>query len=387
MAEIPGTNNVGPELSSAKGAGRIPRLNEELRRRQRERLERLRAIQIGKQGSQTEIANPRVIVAQAVKREYPHLPYDEVQKATRELVLAPKRASVKIGNQEVAVEDLQFQIAESIELINSETNSAQEYFSWFEDCSSILQHMNDGYVTDADLAERNDWLSDSYTREAEIMTCLGLYQSSAFPEAKQKYDQLYNKLVKLRQIRNAIKEATGSSSDEEKDRIDAALKALDYRKALMYVAAIREFQKHGERWNMPRNTLRRLNMYRGDDDDISGEYEWFYGGYEPDFVPEDGYEFEREEHRFDDDLKEYVLFHWDDDQNDAPVHAHAEDMVEHRMAPEDNTEEDIKTRIARLSGRRPPLKNTAFGAKEDRAQSFDADRFRRLSGAKKQNLL
>ena len=130
----------------------------------RRRLEQLRAMQIGAKGTQSEIDNPRAIVAKAVRREYPDLEYDEVQRITRELVLAPRRASVKVGSDDVPVADLQFKIAESIELLNSETNSAQEYFAWFQESSDIMRHMNDGFVSNADLKERNDWLKDSYTR-------------------------------------------------------------------------------------------------------------------------------------------------------------------------------------------------------------------------------
>lgn len=356
----------------------------------RERLERLRSIQIGKQGAQTEVASPKVIVAQAVKREYPTLPYDEVQKATRELVLAPRKATVKVGKEEIPVEDLQFKIAESIEILNSETTSSQEYFSWFEDCAEIMRNMNDGYVTDADLNDRNEWISYSYTREAEIMTCLALYQSSAFPEAKKKYDDLYNKLVKLRQIRNAIKEGTSSRSDETRDRIKAAVSnTIDLRKAVLYLATMREFQKHGERWNMPKSTLRKLRMYRGEDDELYGEYDWFYGDYEdPEY---DGLDNEDEEYRngrygreqysFDDKLKEYVLFHWDENDYAAPVYSKAEDLISHQSQQEEQ-EEDIRTRIAILSGRRPPLKDNGLGAREDRARSFDAAKFHMLSSSK-----
>ena len=63
-------------------------------------------------------------------------------------------------------------------------------------------------VSEDDLAERNEWIEDSYSREAEILTCLGLFQNCAFPEAKKHYTNLYNKLVKLRQIRSSIKEST-----------------------------------------------------------------------------------------------------------------------------------------------------------------------------------
>lgn len=356
---------------------------EEHIRQQRERLERLRSIQIGKQGAQQELANPKIIIAQAVKREYPTLPYEEVQKATRELVLAPRKATIKVGKEEVKVEDLQFKIAESIELLNSETNSSQEYFSWFEDCSEIIQHMNDGYVTDRDLNERNDWISYSYTREAEIMTCLALYQNSAFPEAKKKYEQLYNKLVKLRQIRNAIKETTGGNSDETRERIEHMLQMVDPRKAVLFMAAMQEFKKHEERWNMPRSTLRKLRMYRGNDDDIYGEYDYFYDAYEPDYDPEVIHQ--REQYSYDDKLKEEILFHWDDDERTAPVHSKAEAMwakTSHAGHDTSETQDDIRSRIAMLSGRRPPYKDSGLGVREDRASSFDAGKFRSLSSVR-----
>ena len=340
----------------------------------KKRLERLRAMQIGSQGSQSEIANPRVIVAQAVKREFPDLPYDEVQKATREIVLAPRRASVKVGNKDVPVADLQFQIAESIELINSETNSAQEYFSWFRESSEIMQHMNDGYVSDADLKERNDWIADSYTREAEIQTCLALYQSSSFPEARKKYDILYNKLAKLRQIRTAIKECTGRSSDEKLERVDKEQKLRDYEKARIYVAAMREFMKHDAKWNMPRSTLRSLRIYRGDDVDLSGEYDAFYGEFEPDYSPD--MEFDYEPYSFEDDLREYVLFHWDDVNSYAPVNSYAEG---YSVSPA-MSEDDVIHRISVLSGRRPPAKMTSLGVRENRARSFDPNKFLNLTG-------
>ena len=109
-----------------------------------------------------------------------------------------------------------------------------------------------------------------------------MYQSSRYPGAKEKYDQIYNKLVKIRQIRHAIKDATGSKSDETKDRIDQNVKMFEHQRARVYVAAFREFLKQDEKWNMPKKTLRRLNMYRGDDYDLEGEYDFFYGPYEVD---------------------------------------------------------------------------------------------------------
>ena len=350
------------------------------------RLERLRQMQLGRED---KLDNSKPIIMRAVQREYPDIGRPEAEKVTRELVLAPKNASIKIGNKEVQVSDLQYQIALTIESLGSETSSEQEYFSWFTESSDIIQHMNDGFVSDDDLAERNEWIEDSYTREAELMTCLGLIQNSPFPEAKKRYNALYNKLVKLRQIRSSIKESTANKADEPQ-RIDVKEKEKAYKKAVVYVAAMREFVKRNPRWNMPRKTLQRLNIDHGDDDDLADDYDDFYGFYDNDDLrlndeQEMLYQNELDDRfnpifRFDDGLKEDILFHWDDDRFSTYEHSMAEEFIE-RAEPQhtEEKEEDIRERIARLSGRRPPLKERPLSYNMDRAKAFDGAYYRSLA--------
>lgn len=38
--------------------------------------------------------------------------------------------------------------------------------------------------------------------------------------------------------------------------------------------------KRQPRWNMPKRTLKKLNVYHGDDDDLDDDYDDFYGMYE-----------------------------------------------------------------------------------------------------------
>lgn len=356
-------------------------------REQQERLERLRYVQFNRQD---KLDSSKNIIMRAVQQEYPDIDRQQAEKVTRELVLAPKKASIKIGNKEVPVADLQFQIALTIESLGSETSSEEEYFSWFSESSEIIQHMNDGFVSEDDLAERNDWLEDSYSREAEIMTCLGLFQNCAFPEAKKHYTNLYNKLVKLRQIRSSIKESTANRADKPQE-IDHKKKENDYKKAVVYVAAMREFMKRKPRWNMPKRTLQKLSMYHGEDDDLDDDYEEFYGMYEDEEMRR------REEQemlaqddnvngidlvfRFDDHLKEDILFHWDDDRFQAYERSLAEEFIE-RAEPEQpavESAEDVREHIARLSGRRPPMKSRPLSYSMDRTRAFDGAYYNRLS--------
>lgn len=365
---------------------------EKSRMAQQERLERLRRIQLGRQD---RLDSPKNIIQRAVQREYPDMDRMQAEKVTRELVLAPKKSTIKIGNDEIKVADLQFQIAESLEMISSETSSSQEYFSWFTESSEIMQHMNDGFVSEDDLKERNEWIEMSYSREAEILTCLGLYQGSAFPEAKKKYAEIYNKLVKLRQIRNAIKESTANKADKPQE-VDIKKKENDYKKAVVYVAAMREFMKRPPRWNMPKRTLQKLNMYHGDDDDLDDDYDDFYEQYEDDDLRRSDeenriYQGEANEitelnFSFNDSLKEEILFHWDDDRMQSYERSAAEEFIEKidEAQPALQTEEDILDHIARLSGRRPPLKNRPSGYTMDRARAFSSMHYNSLSATRRQ---
>lgn len=352
-----------------------------------ERLERLRHMQLQRQD---QLDNPKSIIMRAVQQEYKDIDRQEAEKITRELVLAPKKSTIKIGNKEVPVSDLRLSIALSIEAFGAETSSEEEYFSWFSESSEIIQHMNDGFVSEEDLKERNDWLEASLTREAEIMTCLGLLQGCPHPEAKKHYNSLYNKLVKLRQIRSSIKESTANKADQP-EKVDIKQKESDYKKAVVYVAAMREFIKRSSRWNMQKKTLNKLNVYHGDDDDLADDYDDFYGMFEDEDLRR-AYEQEmltQDENdnlidlnfRFDDVLKEDILFHWDDDRIQSYERSMAEDFIEkvEPERPQMETVEDIRDHIARLSGRRPPHKERSLSYSMDRTRAFNGVHFNSLS--------
>lgn len=351
------------------------------------RLEQLRQMQISRCD---KLENSKTIIMKAVEKKYPDVTHSEAEKITRELVLAPKNSSIKIGDNDVPVADLSFQIALTIESLGAETSSEGEYFQWFTESEEIIRNMNDGFVSEEDLNEKNEWIKNSYGREAEIMTCLGLFQNSQFPEAKKHYNNLYNKLVKLRQIRSSIKETTANKTDEVK-QVNMKEKEKSYKKAVVYVAALREFIKQQPRWNMPRRTLQKLNVDHGDDDDLLDDYDDFYSFYENDDLRFDAeqeklYQDELDAQfnplfHFDDKLKEDILFHWDDDNVQTFEHSMAEEFIQESYSiPAKENIEDIRERVARLSGRRPPIKERPLSYDKERPLSYDMDRAKAFDG-------
>jgi|GEM_PF-679006 len=315
--------------------------------------------------------------AKVLQTKFPNMKENEASRVSSEIAFAPKDGTVSVNNQPVKVEDMKFRIAESLELLHSETSSQQEYFSWFEDFARIMKNMGDGEVTVEDLKERNEWIENSYTREAEMMTCLGLYQSSAFPEARAKYDALYNKLTKMRQLRSAMKERTANRADKPKEE-QKQQEEERKKKTHRHIQAAAMVASRAMWWNLPRKELQELNMFHGNDEDLAPNYEIFEDSYWNESSRREDNRRMDNSFRFDDRLKEKILSQWND--RPAATKCAAEEMLEKTQSNQPQTAMDIKERLLILSGRRPPYKQTVLGTKMDHTHAFDIKRFNELRG-------
>lgn len=190
-----------------------------------------------------KVDTPENIIRKAVERKYPRLSYEESRKAVNDLVTKPADSKIKIGSEEIRIDDLNIWVADSIEAINSGSSeygasSVGEYFGWIERGKKVIKDMNDGEITQDDLNEKHGLLNDFRQREVDLMTCVALYQRCNLekPEVKKKYDELLRKLIKLREIRSAVENSTRDEVDKEK-RPEAEL-ARQYARSLLYFKAL-----------------------------------------------------------------------------------------------------------------------------------------------------
>lgn len=321
------------------------------------------------------------IISRAVQNRF-RVGKEEGDILARQMTLAPKDIKLKVGNQDLRVdemqhqiamdvgEDLQFMLADSYEQINSESTSSREYYRWIDETEDIIKHMNDGFVSEGDLRERNDFLDMSYQREMELMVCISLYQNSVFKEAKEKANELSYKLMKLRQMRSMIKQTT-------KDKADRKVEKNEYEKALEYYRAAKELKEHDLYWNLPENVLQNLgrNAYEaginhGYDDNGYGVSHARDKDLQPNFVWYDW-------------LREQMVRSMSPNQYQNQYdHSMGEMLMLKRMGNENRqTRENLAAHIERLSGRRPPLKDAPeYNYSEVRKRAFDMSRFRELQG-------
>lgn len=374
------------------------------RESQLNRITRMRQMHISQKN---RVETSQSAISKATMREY-NLNSHEASRLTKELVLAPRSSSLKIGDESSKVAEVQmviansieregqrrtskrqagdaeydseFQRAHSLETLTSETSSSQEYFSWFEETDVIIKNINDGFASEDDIQAKNKWIDDSYDREAELMTVLGLYQSSKSGEAKKKYDEIYNKLVKLRQLRSGMKEATQEKPDNP-EKVNMQQKEAARAKAAIYRLAIKKFTTQEPNWNLQQTQLQKLKMHHADDEELAGDYASLYAVCENEDwrIMHESDAMNKESYAFDDMLKEQILFQWEDDRSDMSfMNSRAEDFVAEMSInnKEDVKEGDIVDTIERLRGRRFPVKDRApLSYDMDRAKAFDSSRF------------
>lgn len=228
------------------------------------------------------------IVRNALKKTYKKLDDKSLEQATRETLLAPKDRMVQVGGKLISASDLRHQVAQkienlgsdgknieeandfqmmvasSIETINSETSSSQEYFRWLDDASEIIKNMNDGFVSEADLNERNAFIDMSHQRETELLVCLSLYSNSNNPQAAQKAEQIRYKLKKLREMRSAIENST-------KNEADVKVTEEEYHNAVPYYKLYKGLAKLPFGYDIPPEQKRQLGIDHEDDEDISDD--------------------------------------------------------------------------------------------------------------------
>lgn len=354
-----------------------------------ERLEHLRrmqkAINTGltnlELSQRTRGRSPQDIISKAVQSRF-RVGKEEGDIVARQMTLAPKDVKLKVGNQDLRVdemqyqiamdvgEDLQFMLADSYEQINSESTSSREYFRWLDETEQIIKHMNDGSVSQEELNERNEFLEMSYQREMELMVCISLYQNSVFKGAKDKANELTYKLTKLRQMRSMIQQTT-------KDKADRKVERNEYEKALEYYRAVKQLKEHDLYWNLPEQSLRNMGRAAYDAGINHGYADNGYG------VSHAGDRDLQPNHHWYDWLREEMVKSMNPSQyQNRYDHSMGEMMMLKRMSGENRqTRESLAAHIERLSGRRPPLKNAPeYNYSEVRRRAFDVLWFRELQG-------
>lgn len=233
----------------------------------------------------TQIQNASKIIEDALEKQYPNITDINKKVAVREMLFAPESRMIEIDDKrKMGAEDLRFvtanaletpdenhmnfKHAQSIEDINSGIDPVAEYFSWLGETTSILNHLNDGFITKDDAEERERFLDLTDQREADLMVCLGLYESCKSKGAEERIRFVRYKLQKLREMRTSIKFLTRTGQDVETTR-------SEYDAAIPYYKYFKNLQRLPYGYDMPYEQKVKLGISHENDEDLAEDYDHY----------------------------------------------------------------------------------------------------------------
>ena len=323
--------------------------SEERLQQHQQRVNRLNAVweSFQRQQEQKTHQNPRSVMVNALGGENSALKTSEKMNLVQKALYASKDEVVNDGKDDKKLSSFVEELADAIE---KDTFYFDQALS-IDEGQQIIKHMNDGFVSEEDLLEKNNFVDMSFQRETELITCLGLYEKSVQlgnKEAKVKYDELRLKLQKLREIRSSILTTTGNEADKKVEREEYE-KALHYYRFLSFM---RDMGKNPTENQLAEFSMRakELQVAHNMDVEMLPGYS-FYTRLLEDVRRADVAERNAQEHSFDNSLS----------YNRSPGEFIY--MAKHVSTKQ----EDIRTRIERLRGLRPPLKDIP---------KYDANRLR-----------
>ena len=119
---------------------------------------------------------------------------------------------IKIGDKIVDAHDLDFSIAQSLEMQDAHRDPLTEYYDWIKIQNKIESNINTNGTTIDEISERNHFIDFMEMRETEIKRIALLYSAAALnsnsklqPLAQEKLKFTIFKLSELRRLRDRMK--------------------------------------------------------------------------------------------------------------------------------------------------------------------------------------
>lgn len=204
-------------------------------------------------------------VRKIVKDCFPEADDAEVLAILREVVFAPDDYEIEYKNQKYKRSDLAQKISEHICNNFALKDPKAEYDDMLESAAEIIKHTNDGYITDEDATERENFLIRINKREFELYLALGVMSSGYVKEDNNLKNELIFRIRRLREMNDLIRKYSRDGRGIEVGR-------AEYERALPIYKMIKSLKGLGYGYNLSRKERINLDIDHDDDEDLCEDF-------------------------------------------------------------------------------------------------------------------
>ena len=202
---------------------------------------------------------------QVVQECYPQLDKSAAHDVLRELILSPKSDSINVGKLQYSRAEIIKELQPRLNGENEEKPFDERYHDLLESALKTIKHMNDGYITEEDYKERNNFLDKINKKEFQVFTLLALLESCRFSEDSELIRQLIYKVRSLRELNDLIRLYT-------KDAVAVNTDVRDYEQAKLIYKMLKSLQSLGYGYTISPKEKENLGISHDDDEDLSEDY-------------------------------------------------------------------------------------------------------------------
>ena len=182
----------------------------------------------------------------------------------REVILAPDDYTVEFGDKTYDKPEIMDRLAKELALSCVDESPEKTHYDILENAANIIKHMNDGYITKEDYAERSEFLEMVSRYEFTLFAafCLLRFLDS---DDTVRLDELHLNITRLREIHDLIENYT-------RDEVDAEVGRDEYERAKPIYKMLKSLQSLGYDYNFSPKERSSLGIDHEDDADLADSF-------------------------------------------------------------------------------------------------------------------
>ena len=201
---------------------------------------------------------------EATARCFPNVNEQNARTIFREVILAPDDYTVELNTDSYDKSQIMEMVAEQLVNICVEESPQQTYREIVEQAAEIIKHMNDGYITDEDYTERQDFLERTERYEFALFTAYCLFMATAC-DNQTRLNEITLNIVRLREIHDLISTYT-------RDEQGVTTERDEFERAKPIYKMLKSLQNLGYDYNFSPKERESLGIDHEDDEDLSEDF-------------------------------------------------------------------------------------------------------------------
>ena len=204
-------------------------------------------------------------VKKIVKGCFPEADDSQLITIMREVIFAPDDFELEYNGKKISRNEAAQKISEHICNDFTAADPKAEYDDMLENAAIIIKHTNDGYISDDDATERENFLIRINKREFDLYLALGVLCSGYVKENENLKNELIFRIRRLREMNDLIRKYSRDGKGIEVSR-------AEYERALPIYKMLKSLKGLGYGYNLSRKERISLDIDHDDDEDLSPDF-------------------------------------------------------------------------------------------------------------------